>query len=397
MSSNTDEKSDSNLPNVGSRAAPERGSQHNSNNIMAANDNRAGQRASAQPVRNAQTDETDVRWETMIHGLLEYQNVQHTLNVPRNYRWDGRNLYEWTRNQRKHYLNGTRGRVPSLLPKRIDRLRSIGFVFDTSNERGQNDAFDDTRWVAMFEGLKKYHRQHGTFSVPLGYLCDGRSLYEWLRHQRKQYSITMKSNRTALSVQRIARLQSIGFDIDPTGRRQDSRSEEERWEVMVEGLLKFKKQYGTFQLPEGFMHDGRNLFSWAHNQRRLYANLLKRQQPSLLPERIERLGSIGFDLTPRMKAKDRHYNSKGNTIGSSRDKSKPPPSSNDNQKHPAVDILSRSSPDHKSHSSDTSPCYIDTTGVSSAVAAVALHVLDEYQRMTKQQRLEWLKHNEADS
>jgi hypothetical protein len=208
-------------------------------------------------------------------------------------------LYEWSRNQRKHYLNGTRGKTPALLPKRIERLRSIGFELDPTGAHGQNDAFDDKRWVAMFEGLREFHQKHGTFAVPAGYLCDGKNLQEWMRHQRKQYSQTMKkAGRRTLSLQRIDRLLSIGFDLDPTGRRQDKRNDQERWEVMVQGLLDFRERTGTFRVPEGYLYDGRNLFSWAHNQRRLYGNHLKGKQPSLLVKRMERLLEIGYLPSP---------------------------------------------------------------------------------------------------
>ena len=241
----------------------------------------------------------DARWEGMLQGLLDYQRKYSSLSVPRDYRWNNKNLYEWCRNNRKHFLNGIRGKTPALLPRRIKRLQEIGFELDPTGAHGQNDAIDDKRWTAMFDGLVDFHQRYGSFAVPIGYMCDGRSLHDWLRHQRKQYSIMVDESRPALSAARIDRLLSIGFDLDPTGRRNDQRSDQERWEVMFQGLQEFRNRHGTFVIPEGTIHDNRNLSSWAHNQRRLYANYLRNQLPTLLPERVEKLQSIGFVLGPR--------------------------------------------------------------------------------------------------
>ncbi|GKY90766.1 hypothetical protein MPSEU_000049400 [Mayamaea pseudoterrestris] len=244
-------------------------------------------------------DSSDARYENMIQGLIDFQRQHNSLQIPRGYRWNNRNLYEFCRNQRKHYLNGLRGKTPALLPKRIARLRSIGFELDPTGVQGHNDAFDDRRWAVMFQGLHEFYTKHGSGTiVPTGYLCDNKSLHDWCRHQRKQYS-TIVDGKPVLSAERIKRLRSIGFDLDPTNRRQDSRSESERWESMFQALLEFRRQFGSFSIPEGYMHDGRSLSSWIQNQRRLYTNHLKHHSPALLPERAMRLEAIGFDLMPR--------------------------------------------------------------------------------------------------
>jgi hypothetical protein len=296
-------------------------------------------------------------------------------------------LYEWSRNQRKHYLNGTRGKTPALLPKRIERLRSIGFELDPTGAHGQNDAFDDKRWVAMFEGLREFHQKHGTFAVPAGYLCDGRSLHEWMRHQRKQYSLTMKkAGRAALSSERIERLMSIGFDLDPTGRRQDKRNEDERWEVMVQGLLEYKKKNGTFRLPEGYFHDGRNLFSWAHNQRRLYANLLRNRPPVLLPERIKRLTEIGFALSPRRSAE---FSSSGSS--KKRKSSSPPRVQVDFGPSAAYAEPRRQSSRsfYKPRTQNGLPLTPTRLASAAATRHLAMQALARYQRMSVEEREQW--------
>lgn len=234
------------------------------------------------------------RWEIMFKGLVDYKEKHKTLKVSRGATCNGHSLYEWIRNNRKHYLNRLKGKTPALSFKRFDSLRSIGFDFDPTGVLGSNDAYDDKRWVAMFEGLSAYKERYGNFSVPVGYTCDGRSLLDWLRHQRCQHANALNGLRPALSKERTERLLSIGFDLDPTGQRRDARTEDERWNVMLKGLQDFYKRNGTFALPEGCLHDGRSLFSWARNQRRLFANYEKGIKPAISHARAERLRKIGF-------------------------------------------------------------------------------------------------------
>jgi hypothetical protein len=192
------------------------------------------------------------------------------------------------RNCRKHYLNSIKNKRPALSAKRVEALRSIGFDFDPTGVLGTNDAVHDKRWKVMFDGLNDFHKQHGSFSVPVGYLCDGRSLLDWLRHQRSQFINSLMNTRPALSNERRESLLSIGFDLDPTGQRQDQRTEDERWAAMLQGLEAYSQLHGTFVVPEGYSHDNRSLFSWARNQRRLY-------NTSRLPQdRVDKLREIGF-------------------------------------------------------------------------------------------------------
>ncbi|GKY95490.1 hypothetical protein MPSEU_000510600 [Mayamaea pseudoterrestris] len=243
----------------------------------------------------ASTSASDGRWLIMFQGLVEHQRLHNgSLKVTRTAMWNNQSLYEWIRNNRKHYLNGLKSKSPALSTSRIAALQSIGFDFDPTGVLGSNDAYDDMRWVAMFEGLVEYKHSTGNYSVPVGYLCDNRSLLDWIRHQRSQYSNALKGARPALSKGRTERLLSIGFDLDPTGQRQDHRTEQERWLIMLDGLVAFHDKHQSFILPEGYSHDGRSLFSWARNQRRLYANYLQNVKPALPQDRVDKLREIGF-------------------------------------------------------------------------------------------------------
>jgi hypothetical protein len=328
-------------------------------------------------------DDDDDPWMTMFQGLVEYHRVHNTFKIPRQYGWKGRNLYEWTRNQRKHYLNGLRDKRPALAMERVGLLQSIGFEFDPTGLLGKNDAFDDKRWVVMYEGLAEYSRNHGTCAVPIGYTCDGRSLHDWIRHQRKQYSNTMEGKRPALSKERTDRLLALGFDLDPTGRRQDRRSDDERWDIMFEGLVTYHQRNGTFVIPEGFFHDGRSLFSWAHNQRRLYTNYQQGTTPTLLRQRIDRLHAIGFIEARCSEVK-----------ASPPRKQQPNASTEDGKKRQKEPLATAQDTEDEQASSvkrlrtlPRTQASLDTVSASSWATDLALATLSKYQGMTCQERI----------
>ncbi|GKY90728.1 hypothetical protein MPSEU_000046100 [Mayamaea pseudoterrestris] len=240
------------------------------------------------------TTDSDARWMGMLLGLLDFQQRHHgSLNVPRGYRWNNKNLYEWVRNNRKHYLNGIRGRSPALLPCRIQKLQEIGFELDPTGAQGQNDAIDDVQWCSMFNGLVDFRRRFNSFNVSTGYMCENHSLQDWLKHQRQRYVSSM------LSEARIDRLQSIGVNLDPNSSLIDIRSDEERFNVMLQGLQLHFQTHGNFVIDPHVTHDGRNLASWAHNQRRLYANYLRNHEPKLLPIQVQLLQHIEFIMASK--------------------------------------------------------------------------------------------------
>jgi hypothetical protein len=324
---------------------------------------------------------TESSWDIMFQGLLEYQKKYDSLAVPPDFYWRGRNLHEWCRNQRQLHESG---RPDALLSTRRDRLMSIGFDFTPADSapNHRNDALDETRWTVMYQGLSDYGRQNQSFSVPQGYLCDGRSLFDWMRHQRKLYSMTLEGKQPSLSAGRIERLKSIGFELDPTGRRQDRRSEEDRWEIMFQGLLQFYQANETFVLPEGYLHDNRNLFTWVHNQRRLYRNQIQGKTPTLASVRVHRLESIGFSFTPRMTKTERRRQRSQGMI-------RPADRSHDGSASSVADgAIGR-----PRHTSSTTAAHnvtlsdgVDRSSVSAAAEMLVSQALVKYQQLTANER-----------
>ena len=124
----------------------------------------------------------------------------------------------------------------------------------------------------MFLALQEYKKAHGNCLVPQRWK-ENRTLAEWVSKQRMAY------HRAKLDINRIRRLEALGFNWDPVTNR---------WEEMFHQLVEFKKEHGHTNVPErsGKYHQ---LSNWVRNQR-----AAKRYKRPIMLERAKRLDEIGF-------------------------------------------------------------------------------------------------------
>lgn len=139
---------------------------------------------------------------------------------------------------------------------------------------GEDEADDDIaqshqgKWESMFKRLLAFKRETGHCLVPNRYKKDHR-LGSWVSTQRRQYKAFAagKINTTTLSMDRIRKLESIGFawsTDDP--RRVD-------WYVRFKQLCIFQKEWGHTLVPMGYKKNP-SLGNWVSVQRQVsYLNL----------------------------------------------------------------------------------------------------------------------------
>ena len=94
----------------------------------------------------------------------------------------------------------------------------------------------------------------------------------------------MAEGKGKITPQRIARLNSIGFEWDP---------QKARWDQMFQRLLKFKDDNGHCKVPKGYRKD-RELANWVRNQRLERANILRGRKVRMTEERFRQLDDVGF-------------------------------------------------------------------------------------------------------
>ncbi|UCF74979.1 MAG: helicase associated domain-containing protein, partial [Betaproteobacteria bacterium] len=132
-------------------------------------------------------DPREAAWQEMFMKLVAYRDEFGDCNVPQRFEADPE-LGAWCNTQRKAYKHNR------LSPERIERLETIGFVFDPR----------EAAWEEMFAKLVAFKDKYGNCDVPLRYEADP-GLGWWCSRQRKA------KKKDNLSRERMGRLQAIGF------------------------------------------------------------------------------------------------------------------------------------------------------------------------------------------
>ena len=173
------------------------------------------------------------KWDEKYQQLVDFKSTHGHCLVPHNWIHNP-SLAQWVKRQRYQYVlkHKTWGRcseskrVSTLTDKRQELLESIGFVWSPH----------DAMWEEKYHELMDYKQVHGHCNVPTNY-PQNRSLSSWVRGQRHQYKLLLKStteegeqhgaapasekdaakNKThnAMMMERMERLKSLGFNFNP--------------------------------------------------------------------------------------------------------------------------------------------------------------------------------------
>lgn len=128
-------------------------------------------------------------------------------------------------------------------------------------------------WDRWFGLLQKYHELEGHSRVAQNHIFEGERLGTWVSEQRS------KKNR--LTLEKIAKLDSLGFSWDPRT---------ERWEEAMTSLKVFHKRNGHCRVPRNYREGAVKLSSWIQRQRR--------DKGELTSDQIRQLDSLGFSWDP---------------------------------------------------------------------------------------------------
>jgi hypothetical protein len=142
-------------------------------------------------------DKRNGDWDFRFEQLVEYKRTHGNSDVPFHYELN-QELGRWVVNQR--YLVGKN----SLRKDRAAKLESIGFTFAGQEANKSDD------WVSFFEELRDYLRVHGDCNVPEKYDLNP-SFGEWVRKQRDDYSLQCGGHQSAMTAEREAKLNVLGF------------------------------------------------------------------------------------------------------------------------------------------------------------------------------------------
>ncbi len=130
-------------------------------------------------------------WDRGYEKLVEYKNSFGIVNVPKSLVFNGYKLGRWCLQQKIYYNKG------ELSQSRIDKLNSIGFVFDSLEEE----------WNRRYEQYKRYVSENKTLYVPKQTVYENENLGSWILTQKHRFKVGK------LSEERIKKLETIDKDI----------------------------------------------------------------------------------------------------------------------------------------------------------------------------------------
>lgn len=96
-----------------------------------------------------------------------------------------------------------------------------------------------------------------------------------------------------ITPERIARLESIGFEWDP---------QRAQWNIMYAKLQAFQREAGHCKVPKGYTRDP-ELANWVRNQRLEHANMTKNKKSRMTQDRFQMLDDLGFKWSTTMPQK----------------------------------------------------------------------------------------------
>jgi len=189
-------------------------------------------------------------------------------------------LSQWARDQRTQYAKAERGAQSTLTPERREALDSIGFPWRLWTKK---------TWEERLSDLQAFKDEHGNCDVPIR-RDEPQSLATWVDEQRKLYRNKQKGKKNALSDEREAKLEEMGFSWYRYGPTS--------WSDRINELKAYKEEHGDCVVPLRLKNEKDNpwkrLANWVSFQRLQYKKRKQGKKSLLSDDRLRELEEIGF-------------------------------------------------------------------------------------------------------
>lgn len=140
------------------------------------------------------------KWNDSLSQLRHFKAVHGHCLVPHTFN-ENQGLARWVKRQRRQYKLFKDGDACSTMSReRIDILNKEGFVWDSH----------EVVWSERFEEILKYKEQYGHCNVSCNFK-ENPQLGSWVKCQRRQYKNYIGGKRSSMTLDRIEKLESIGF------------------------------------------------------------------------------------------------------------------------------------------------------------------------------------------
>ncbi|KAL7495928.1 hypothetical protein ACHAWT_004235 [Skeletonema menzelii] len=155
------------------------------------------------------------------------------------------------------------------------------------------DSNEDPNWEERYHELQLFKSQHGHTRVPARYKPNPK-LGRWVMTQRRQFTVLMQGFPSALTTERMNRLNEIGF---VWALRADPVT---MWNRKFGELKAYKKLFGNCMVPQRYQPNPK-LGTWVHTQRRQYKLMIDGKKSAMNNEKMAALDSIGFFWMAKQK------------------------------------------------------------------------------------------------
>jgi len=153
---------------------------------------------------------------------------------------------------------------------------------------------EDPGWEEQYKALRAYHLQFGHCKVPARFKANSK-LGRWVMTQRRQFTLLMQGLASALTAERIRRLESLGFTWSVRPEPVTT------WNQKFQELKAYKSTHGNCMVPQRYQAN-LPLGTWVHTQRRQYKLMNEGKKTSMTKEKIDALHSIGFNWDAKFVA-----------------------------------------------------------------------------------------------
>jgi hypothetical protein len=270
----------------------------------------------------------NAKWQHMFAQLMEYRKRSGTWVVPR--QQDDNTLFNWVHGQRKSFR---RGDLQKNTPARYQTMLQAGFPFEKTqlNVRVSGPVPDENhKWNSRFEELTTHYSQYNTKIVSLH---SHRELHHWAHFQVRSF------RKGKMAPGRIEKLRSIGCPLDkwffacntahcdiqrgvvgrgssinsddivraatdtqPMERMGPACNTEQRFQKVVDQLVKWHSMHGTWHVTETenpLLYRYVLKFTFNSNSDNATSNTTKYAQRCKswrTPARIAKLRAVGFPI-----------------------------------------------------------------------------------------------------
>jgi len=236
-------------------------------------------RSNTRPIkkRKVELNKKESKWALSLEELKRYKAQYGDCIVPRGFA-ENPKLASWVAEQRKQYKLYQTKRPSSITEQRIKLLGELGFAWNAQ----------EAVWERHLADLKAYKEEHGDCLVPMHYFKYPK-LGLWVKEQRRHYSLMKQEKQSHMTLERIRKLDQVGFCWD---------THEANWGDRFRELNEYKKRHGNCMVPTNYEVNPK-LGTWVHHQRRQFKNHKDGKPSHITEERIRLLNSIGFVWAPR--------------------------------------------------------------------------------------------------